>query len=188
MIVDTLNPKELHLSLSILLFLFIVYVSSLFLTVLLFAKMKTSWNVSQTFAVAVVIVQGFFFVFRISWKFLTLFSFSLFFLIVIIFHERRIKDIYANFLEIYYSKSTYLLINLITNITNFSSEHIIPVYSFTRLILTHSNSSNPCHHSILGNTNNKKKSQQYNFNERLNRLLNWKIKEKKEGNIITQLQ
>lgn len=187
MIVDTLNPKELHLSLSILLFLFIVYVSFLFLIVLFFAKMKISWNVSQTFAVAVVIVQGFFFVFRISWKFLTLFSFSLFFLIVIIFHE-RIKDIYANFLEIYYSKSTYLLINLITNITNFSSEHIIPVNSSTRLILTHSNSSNPYDHSILGNTNNKKKSQQYNFNERLNRLLNWKIKEKKEGNIITQLQ
>ena len=187
MIVDTLNPKELHLSLSILLFLFIVYVSFLFLIVLFFAKMKISWNVSQTFAVAVVIVQGFFLCVSYFLKISDFVQFFSFFLIVIIFHERRIKDIYANFLEIYYSKSTYLLINLITNITNFSSEHIIPVYSFTRLILTHSNSSNLCYHSILGNTNNKKKSQQYNFNERLNRLLNWKIK-KKEGNIITQLQ
>lgn len=188
MIVDTLNPKELHLSLSILLFLFIVYVSSLFLTVLLFAKMKTSWNVSQTFAVAVVIVQGFFFVFRISWKFLTLFSCSLFFWLLLFSMKEESRIFMQTFLKFYYSKSTYLLINLITNITNFSSEHIIPVYSFTRLILTHSNSSNPCHHSILGNTNNKKKSQQYNFNERLNRSLNWKIKKKKEGNIITQLQ
>ena len=116
-------------------------------------------------------------------------SVVLFFFWLLLFSMKEESRIFMQtFLKFYYSKSTYLLINLITNITNFSSEHIIPVYSFTRLILTHSNSSNPCHHSILGNTNNKKKSQQYNFNERLNRLLNWKIKKKKEGNIITQLQ
>lgn len=188
MIVDTLNPKELHLSLSILLFLFIVYVSFLFLIVLFFAKIKISWNVSQTFAVAVVIVQGFFlcvsYFLKIS-DFVQLFSF---FWLLLFSMKEESRIFMQTFLKFYYSKSAYLLINLITNTANFSSEHIIPVYSFTRLILTHSNSSNPCHHSILGNTNNKKKSQQYNFNERLNRLLNWKIKEKKEGNIITQLQ